>query len=401
MRKVLYTVCAVLFSVLFLANFLFTQPTLHAFAEETEVTATNADGEDELKESIEQLISDLDTDELQDYLNSLEEFPDWNVKNKLSELLNGGSLDYSDVFAALFSVVGDSVADMLPAFAVIVAIALLCGVLNTLKTSFLKDSTSEIIFFVCYAAVAAVLFSALISVFSLTYNTMNGLKRQMEVIFPLLLTLMAAGGGAVSATVYQPAVAFLCGGVADILTEIVVPFTAVIIVLHTTSHFHKSVKLNGFISFFKSANKWLIGIGVTVFGIFLSAQGLTVASYDGISLRAAKYAISNSIPIVGNFISGGFDIVLAGNVLIKNSVGMLGVFLIVAAALRPIVTMVGFSLFLRFTAAVCEPIGDERISKFLTQIGDSVGYLVACLFSMAFLYFLTVLLLICSAGVIF
>lgn len=375
-------------------SLLFFIPSFSAYAESKE----NSDTE-ELEESIEELLSDLDVEELQAYLQSLEEFSQWNVKEKLAELLSGGTLDYDNLFSAVFSELADSLADMLPAFAVICAISLLCGVLNGLKGSFLNDSTGEIIFFVCYASVAVVLFSQLVQVFTLCNDTMNGLKRQMEIIFPVLFTLMAASGGTVSVGVYQPAVAFLCDGVANVLVGAVVPFTAVIIVLSMAGKLNQNVKLNGFISLFKSLNKWLIGISVTVFGIFLTTQGLTSAAYDGVSLRAAKYAISNSVPIVGNFISGGFDIVLAGNILIKNSVGMIGVFLILAVSLQPVLSLAGFSLFLRLAAAISEPIGDERIAGFLTQIADGMSYVVACLVSLAFLYFLTILLLICSAGV--
>ncbi len=356
--------------------------------------------QEELTENIESLIEDLDLEELQAYLDSLEEFSSWDVADKIMELIDGGTLDYESVFAALFSLLTDSLTDMLPAFGLILAIALLCGILNTVKTGFLQDSTAEIIFFVCYAAVLVVLLSQTVAVFTLCFNAMKDMRTQMEIIFPILLTLMAAGGGTVSATVYQPAVAFLSGGVSEILTGIVMPFTVVIVVLNMVERLNSNVKLKGFISLFKSANKWLIGLSVAVFGIFLSVQGLTSATYDGISLRAVKYAISNSVPIVGGFISGGFDLVLAGSTLIKNSVGMIGIFVLLSGVVQPLVTVAGFSLGLRLTAAVCEPIGDERISGFLTGLSESMGFLVACLLCMAFLYFLTVLLLICSAGVI-
>ncbi len=358
------------------------------------------EAEEQLKESIADLVGELDTDKLQDYVNTLNDFDTWKVKDKILELINGGTLDYPNVFSALFSVITQSLTQTLPTFALICAIAILCGILNTIKTSFLQDSTTEIIFFVCYAAVLVLLLTQLIGVFSLCGNTMRGMKEQMEIIFPLLLTLMAGSGGSVSATVYSPAVVFLSDGIASILQNVVIPFTMVIIVLNMLSNLNQNIKLDGFISLFKSANKWLIGISVAVFGIFLSVQGLTSATYDGISLRAAKYALSNSIPIVGGFISGGFDIVLAGSTLIKNSVGIIGIFILVSTVLQPALTLVGFSLGLKLTAAVCEPIGDERISKFLGKLSENMGYLIACLFSLSFLYFLTVILLICSAGVI-
>lgn len=358
-------------------------------------------GKEELRESVEELLKTLDTKALQEYFDSLENFSDWNITDKIMELIDGGYLDYSDVFSALFSVFTSSVADMLPCFALICAIALLGGILNTVKSGFLQNSTAEIIFFVSYAAISAVLLTQLVRVFALCGNAMNDMRRQMEIILPMLLTLMSASGGTVSAAVYRPAAAFLSAGISNVFTEIIFPFTEIVIILNMVSNLNRNIKLQGFIALFQSANKWLIGLSVTVFGIFLSVQGLTAASYDGMSLRAAKYAISNSVPIVGGFISGGFDLILAGSTLIKNSVGIIGVFLLVSGVLTPVVTVVGFSLVLRLAAAACESIGDERVYSFLTKASDGIGYLVASLLSVAFLYFLTIVLLICSAGVIF
>jgi stage III sporulation protein AE len=361
----------------------------------------SGEGEKELLENIRELLSNLDTEELQEYISSLSTFDGWEVKEKIAELVNGGITDYSNVYSAIFSLITDEIKELLPSFVVICAISVLCGILNTVKNSFLSDATSDIIFFVCYAAAIVVLFFRLFAVFEACEACMNGLKKQMEIVFPLLLTLMAASGGSVSAAVYNPAVVFLCDGISSVLTKIVLPFTLIVMILQLVSHLNKNIKTDGFIRLFKSANKWLIGVSVTVFGIFLSVQGLTAASYDGISLRAAKYAISNSVPIVGNFLSGGFDLVLAGNALIKNSVGIIGVFMILSVVAEPLVMLISFSLLLRLSAAVSEPIGDERLCSFQSNLSDSLGYLTASLFSLAFLYFLTILLLICSAGVIF
>ena len=330
----------------------------------------------------------------------MEYFSSYDAKTLISELISGGTSNYENLYSMLFSSVISGVKELLPSFVVVCAISVLCGALNAVKNSFLADSTTDIIFFACYASAVLVLFFRLYSVFSLCGECMDELKKQMEIVFPLLLTLMAASGGTVSVSIYHPAVVFLCDGIASVLTKIVLPFTLIILILQMVSHLNGNIKLDGFVSLFKSANKWVIGVSVTVFGIFLSVQGIASASYDGISLRAAKYAISNSVPIVGNFISGGFDLVLAGNALIKNSVGIIGVFLILAAVAKPMIALASFSLLLRLTSAVCEPIGDQRISQFLTKTADTLGYLTAALLSLVFLYFLTVLLLICSAGII-
>lgn len=366
----------------------------------TLVSATDREEEDNLLENVEELLDELDLEDLQAYLRGNADFSAWDVKEKIVELISGGITDYDSVFDALFSSTKETFLQFLPVFVLVFTISVLCGVLNALKASFAQDGTSRIVFFVCYAASLIIVFADLTDVFSVCSDCMKELKKQMEIVFPLLLTLMAASGGSVSASVYTPAVAFLSNGVATILLDIVLPIAMAMILVNTVSHLNPDIKLDGYLSLLKSVNKWIIGISVAVFGLFLSVQGISSAAYDGISLRAAKYAISNSVPIVGSFLSGGFDLVLAGNTLIKNSIGVLGIFMIASVLAKPIVVLASFSLVLKLTAAVCEPIGESRMPQFLGKLSECISYWTAALLSLGFLYFLTVLLLICSAEVI-
>lgn len=289
---------------------------------------------------------------------------------------------------------------MLPAFAVILAVTLLCGILNSAKNGFLKSTMTDIIHFAAYLSVGAVLLSVLISVLQAGFSAIGSMQRQMQIIYPILLTLMAASGGAVSAGIYRPAVAFLSSAVCEMFTAVVLPTSVVVIVLTFVGSLSDEVKTSKLGDFFKSVNKWLIGLALGLLGIFLTVQGITAAQYDGISLRAAKYLVSGSVPIVGGFLSGGLDLVLAGSALIKNAVGSFAVFLLFGAILRPVLLFAAFQLFLRLSAAVAEPVGG-RISAFLSRLASDCGFFLAGLCCIAFLYFLTLILLVCSTGVIF
>ena len=98
--------------------------------------------------------------------------------------------------------------------------------------------------------------------------------------------------------------------------------------------------------------------------------------------------------------SGGLDLVLAGSALIKNAVGSFAVFLLFGALLRPVLLFAAFQLFLRLCAAATEPVGG-KVSAFLSRLATDSGFFLAGLLCIAFLYFLTLVLLVCSTGVIF
>ncbi len=355
---------------------------------------------EELEQYVKDLLGELDTEDLQKYLDSFSDYEGGNIKDKLLSVITGDfALDYSSLTKSIVSLVWDEAKIMLPAFAVILAVALLCGILNSVKNSFLNNTMTDIINFVGYIAVGAVVLASLIGVLEAGFSAIGNMKRQMEIVYPILLTLMAASGGSVSAGVYRPAVAFMSSAITELFTTIVLPTSIIVIVLAFIGNLSNDVRTEKLGDLFKSVNKWLIGLSLGLFSLFLTIQGITSAQYDGLSLRAMKYVISGSVPIVGGFLSGGLELVIAGSAIIKNAIGSFAVFMLFGTLLRPLMLIVVFQLFLRLSAAATEPVGG-KISSFLSRVATDSGYFLAGLLCIAFLYFLTLILLICSTGVI-
>ena len=355
---------------------------------------------EELEQYVKDLLGELDTEDLQKYLDSFSDYEGGNIKDKLLSVITGDfALDYSSLTKSIVSLVWDEAKIMLPAFAVILAVALLCGILNSVKNSFLNNTMTDIINFVGYIAVGAVVLASLIGVLEAGVSAIGNMKRQMEIVYPILLTLMAASGGSVSAGVYRPAVAFMSSAITELFTTIVLPTSIIVIVLAFIGNLSNDVRTEKLGDLFKSVNKWLIGLSLGLFSLFLTIQGITSAQYDGLSLRAMKYVISGSVPIVGGFLSGGLELVIAGSAIIKNAIGSFAVFMLFGTLLRPLMLIVVFQLFLRLSAAATEPVGG-KISSFLSRVATDSGYFLAGLLCIAFLYFLTLILLICSTGVI-
>ncbi len=356
---------------------------------------------DLLNENIKDLIGALDTEELQNYLDSLSSFRGISVKDKLLGVITGDlDLDYSSLSGAVLSLIWDEGKIMLPAFAIILAVTLLCGILNSAKSELLQSTMSDIIHFVGYLSVGAAVLACLISVLDAGFSAISSMQRQMELVYPLLLTLMAASGGAVSVGIFRPAVAFMSGGICELFTSVVLPTSVVVIVLAFVGNLSEEVRTEKLGELFKSVNKWLIGLTLGLFSIFLTVQGMAAAQYDGISLKAAKYVLSGSVPLVGGFLSGGVELVVAGSSLIKNALGSFAVFLLFGTILRPVLLFVVFQLFLRMAAAATEPVGG-KISAFLSRLAGDCSFFLAGLLCIAFLYFLSILLLVCSSGVFF
>ena len=356
---------------------------------------------DSLQENMQEQLDNLDLAALEKYLRSIDGLSEDSIVEQILAYVKGAKFDFSDFGKVILEAFLSKTSRLLPSFAVIAAITLLAGVISTLKSNVNGQTSTEMIFLITYAAALIPLLAILIECFQETAKGVGQMRKQMQLVYPLMLTLMAASGGTVSAAVCRPAVAFFSTSIVSVVDGVVFPLTVTIIVLSMAGNLTKELKIGKFSAFFKSINKWIIGICVSVFGIFFTLQGITTAIYDGVVRRAAKYAIGNGIPIVGGFLSGGFDLAVAGSVLIKNSLGSMGVFMLLSVLIEPLVLLLSVNVLLRFVAAITQPFGDSRISDFLGETAENLHYCTAGLFLTAFLYFLTIVLMIYSTEALF
>ncbi len=361
--------------------------------------AEPSDGEIEevLGENVAELIGKLDLQALQDYVDGLGVLSGQSVAERLVAYIGGAGFDYENFGKEIVAVLFENVKEILPAFACIAAIALLSGIISTLKSGTVANTSAGMIFLISYAAALIPLIGVLSECFEKCFGSVAQMQTQMQIVYPLLLTLMATSGGTLSVAMCRPAVAFFSNSIVALINTVVFPLSVAIVAFSMASNLTKELKISKFGAFFKSINKWVIGISISIFGLFFTLQGLTSSVYDGVVRRAAKYAIGSGIPIVGGFLSGGFDLAVAGSILIKNSLGSMSIFLMVSVLFEPVVLLVSVNLLLRLTAAITQPFGDSRISDFLGETADNLHYCTAGLLFTAFLYFLSIVMIVSSS----
>lgn len=348
-------------------------------------------GKDALNENIYGQIGALDLEELQKYADEIGVFDGESVSERIIAYIGGDSFSYGDFFTQMKALFFKDVQDLLPAFASIAAITLLGGVVAAIGNA--SGGVGNISFLVLFSAALLPVLVVMTQCFTAAKSALESMNRQIQIVFPILLTLMSVSGGTVSAAIYTPAVAFLSTGAIALILNVLLPLSVTIVAFSVAGNLSPELKLNKFSAFFRSMNKWLIGVCVSVFGLFFTAQGIGAATYDGIVRRAAKYAIGTGVPIIGGFLSGGFDLAVAGSALIKDSVGYLAMILLLAVVFKPLILLIASNLLFRFTAAVSQPLGESRISDFLSETADNINLVLAALLMAAFLYF--VMLLLC------
>ncbi|MBE5756650.1 MAG: hypothetical protein E7342_02505 [Clostridiales bacterium] len=360
------------------------------------LTPTKTAKASSLSDEIDNMLNEIDLTELEEFFSGIKEK---GFSLKVKDILSGNfNTDYSSFFNYLTEVLFSKVKSLIPIFVSILAISIFSLLLSSNKGGLgeLKGVVST----VCFFAISLILIVEMGYVIKDVKSILEKLRNFVSIISPILLTLMVASGGNVSATLYKPTVAFLSNGITEIILSVVLPLVTVIFILNVISSFIDNVRFNRSIELISSVIKWVLGISFTVFTIFLSIQGIGASSIDGISLRVTKYTISNSVPIIGGFISGGFDMVVAGSALIKNAIGIGGLVFLIYLLVSPLIYILAFSLILKFVGAILEPLSNLKFTNFFFGVSKTLELLLTCIIGVFFMVFISVVLIICSANAI-
>ncbi|MBE7076796.1 MAG: hypothetical protein E7374_02760 [Clostridiales bacterium] len=369
-------------------------------------TNTTSQIEEELNESI---VNELDAIDFKDLSKVIEEFNEkntnlfslGNLKEKVYEVISGeNAVNYSSFFASLFSNVIDKVVRYLPMLSLIIAIGVIGNLLNGVKSKFNEKSTSNLIHLVCFMVVAILVIAMVSSLAIDTGQSIDSMVSQMNVLFPILLTLMVGIGAHASVGVFQPVVAIISTYVADIFNFFIMPLFMFSFVFGIISNISDNVKVDKFSSFVSGLFKWTVGIVFTIFFAVFSLQGITAGKFDSLSIRTTKYTIKSYVPVMGGYLSDGMDLILASSVLIKNSIGLVGILLIITTILSPILDIVIFSLMMKLISAVLQPMGNSKLSNFLSSTSKSVTMLSTCLIAVGFMYLISIGLVMTTSVVV-
>ncbi len=361
------------------------------FITATPIVIVYAESDDfSLGEYVEQLIEGLDLTILEDFLNEINN--DSDVKNVILEAIKGNYLSFDQIISLILNYLKENYKNYFTVFLSLLSLTIVYSVFTAVKPS--KGQFSDIIFTACYCGIAVLLFNETTAVINGTKEIIDRLCRQTQTIFPLLLTLLASSGATASSGVYRPVCVLIANGINALINEILFPIVIAISLISIISALSEKYTLKGVNDFFAQLFKWLIGLTVAVFSIFISVKGITASNYDLISLRALKYAVGSGLPLIGGIAKDGVDLVLTATILLKNAVGSIAIFVIFFSLIKGLFRIVIFSLLLKLLSGLSQPIADNRISMLFNSMSKVVTMLVSLLVMVFVIYFLTIILML-------
>lgn len=356
-------------------------------------------GMDDISESIvEEQLEFFDTSEFQaliddvltknDYLQSI------SIKEILKKLINGEEVvNWESISNSLGSLFLSEVKTNLSFLSKILVIAIISAILTNLQGTFENSSVSSIANYITYIVIAILVVGSFYQLINVAKDTVNLLVTFMEIILPILLTFLVLAGGPNTKILFHPMIIAVVNIIGELVKNVIFPliyFSFIISILSNISNrkeFKKLSDLGRQIIIFIISASFTIFIGIiTIYGIS--------SKIDGISIRTAKFAIDTLVPIVGGFLSDAVETVIGSSTILKNGIGIIGLFILIIITIFPIIKIAALLLIYKIVGAVIEPIVSSNISNFFSDVSKTLLLVLISMVSVAIMFFITITIIV-------
>ncbi len=321
----------------------------------------------------------------------------------LNEIFNSaisGNVDNKKIVKNVCKIFGQEIQNAISIFASILVIVVINSILNCITEGLENKSVSKIAFYVQYILIVTIILTNFSSIIQSIKESVNNMNSFTNMLVPIMMTLIITTGSVTTASIIQPIIVFMITMIGNFINNIAIPLILVSTALGIVSKISDKIQVGRLAKQIKSSTIWIIGIILTIFVTVVSVNGNLSSSVDAVTAKTAKAAVSNLIPVVGKILGDAVDSVIGCSNILKNAIGIIGVVVVIAISIMPIVKLLLLMGIYYLGAAICEPIADTKIVQLLDQMGDTFKVLLALVCSMSVMIIIgtTLIIKISNAG---
>ena len=299
---------------------------------------------------------------INDFINEAQNYTgdfleDVDLNNILSQAIQG-KVDNKTIFQKILKLLGSEINTSLKTLISILVIIVIHGILKSITDNLENKNISQIIYFVQYILIVTLIMSNFTEIINLVKNTANDLVGFINMLMPLLLTLMIYTGSIATSSILEPVILFAINLIGNLIKDILIPVVFIIVIFSIISKISERIQIEKLSKFLKSSVIWGLGVILTIFVGVVSLEGTLSSSVDGITAKTAKTAVSTVIPVVGKILGDVVDSVLGCGIILKNAIGIVGVIIIIGICIMPIIKIATLCIMYSLASAIVQPVAD-------------------------------------------
>ncbi len=351
---------------------------------------------------LEEQLDMFDTHELESFIEDVlkdnEAIKGFNFKDMIKQIIKGERIFNKDalqdfIVETFFSEIKVSLDIMV--IAIILARKPRLTFFSEIKVqgTFEKSSVSQIANYVTYMVLAILILGSFYQLMNVVKFTIVNMVRFMEIIMPILLTFLVIAGGPNTKVLFHPMIIGAVNLIGALVQNIIIPLIYFSFIVSILANLSQRVELKKISELGRQAITFIITAAFTIFIGIITIYGLST-KMDGITIRTAKFAIDNFVPIVGGFLSDAVETVIGSSAILKNGIGIIGLVILIIITVLPVIKISALLFIYKVIGAVIEPIVSSNISNFFTDISKTLLLILISLVSVSIMFFITITIIV-------
>lgn len=323
------------------------------------------------------------------YLSDFEKI----VPDELSEAVGdsdslGEAVGFRALLSEILSVIGNNRGQVIEFFSVLLG----CAILIALSSS-VSGGAANAVGVIC----SALVFSSVSRFFSSVVLSIEEINEFFSAMIPIAVGVTALGGGVASASSLGGGMMIslsIIERVAEPIFSAVCGFGLAMSLLAAFGNDAVASVTRGV----KNLFSWIVGIATALITGTLALQTVIGTATDSTAMRAARYAASGMIPVVGSTVSGALSTLAAGLTYAKSFIGVGAIFVIVTLALSPLIMLLLYRFALSAVITLSDFIGIGGSAKIFSAYRFVIDSVVT-LYSLSALVYVLEIILFIKCGV--
>lgn len=231
-----------------------------------------------------------------------------------------------------------------------------------------------------------------------TVNTVTEISEYTKLFLPIIAAASAAQGTAASSTALYFGTSVFIAFLSNILRQVLLPAIYLFLAAAISSCAVGEKSIKQIKDQFRKFSSWFLKTAITVFLTYMTITGAVSGTADKAALKAAKTAISAAVPVIGNTLAEASEALLVSAGLIKNSIGIYGIFVFTAFFFSPFIRIGAQYLTLKATAGICSVTDCKRLTELVNDFCSALGLLLAITGTMCILSLIGTVCFLKGAG---
>lgn len=317
-----------------------------------------------------------------------------NFRDAITRLIKGEKIFNSkELVNALGNVLLNEVKINLSFLSKILIITLVSAILTNLQSTFENSSVSSLANYITYMVIAILIIGSFNQLINVVKSNIDLMVSFMEVLLPILLTFLVIAGGPSTKLLFHPMIIGAVNIIGILIKDVIFPLIYFSFIVSILSNLSQRVELKKLTELGRQLITFIITAAFTIFIGIITIYGLST-KIDGITIRTAKFAVDQFVPIVGGFLSDAVETVIGSSAILKNGIGIIGLFILVLIIIFPIIKICALLLIYKVIGAVIEPIVSPNISNFFGDMSKTLLMILISMVAVAIMFFITITIIV-------